>query len=138
MNRAPRRIHRTGQTAVEFAIVVSIFSLMIFAVFMLGLAAYSYNMVCAASREAARYAMVHGPASANPANNARIAQVAIDYAPGLALTAADVSVTWPADPNQPSTDDAKVVVTYQYRVEIPFITPVTLTLSSSSRMMVSQ
>ncbi|MGH7916551.1 MAG: TadE/TadG family type IV pilus assembly protein [Candidatus Binataceae bacterium] len=138
MKRAPRGKHHPGQTAVEFAVVASVFSLLILAVFVLGLAAYSYNMVCAAAREATRYAMVHGPASANPASSAQITQVAIDFAPGLGLTAGDVSVTWPADPNQPSTDDAKVVVTYQYQIEIPFITPVTLTMSSSSRMIVSR
>jgi len=34
--------------------------------------------------------------------------------------------------------DAQVVVTYNYPLSIPFITPVTLSLTSTSKMLVSQ
>jgi len=99
---------------------------------------FAYNTICEAAQEAARYAMVHSPTSANPATTSQIQQVAIDSAVSLNLTQNDVSVSWPADGNLPSKNDAQVSVSYNYMLRMPFMSPITLTLSGSAQTLVSQ
>ncbi len=81
--------------------------------------------------------MVHGPTSQNPATDAQIQQIAINEAPFL--SAADVpGPFFVTDPSLPLQKDAQVTITYLYTQNIPFMSPVTLKLSSSSQMLVSQ
>jgi len=127
-----------GQTTVEFAMVASFFLLLLFIIIQVALTIYNYNTVCSAAREAVRYAIVHSPASANPVTAAQIQQVAIDNAVGLDPSQIVVTVSWLADANLPLQEDAQVKVSYQYQLKIPFLSPVTLTLASTSQMLVSQ
>jgi Flp pilus assembly protein TadG len=128
----------SGQTMVEFCAVATALFLLMFGLMSLGAAVYSYNTVSNATREAVRYAIVHSPTSPNPATNSEIQQVAIRYAVGLGLKDEDVSVSWPTDPNDTKKSDAQVEISYPYHVKIPFLSPVSLNLTSTSRMMVSQ
>jgi Flp pilus assembly protein TadG len=127
-----------GQTMVEFAMVASVFLLLMFGVMQMALTVYNYNIVCSAAREAVRYAMVHSPNSSNPATSAQIQQVAINSAVSLNSSNLSISVSWPADANLPFQKDAQVKVSYVYQLQIPFMTPVSLTLASTSQMLVSQ
>lgn len=127
-----------AQSLVEFALVASIFLLLLFAILQLSLAVLTYNTVCFAAREAARYGMVHGPNSPNPATNAQIQQIAINAAPSLNLQASNITVNWVTDPNLPSKQDVQVKVTYSYAIQIPFVTPVTANFVTTSQMLVSQ
>jgi Flp pilus assembly protein TadG len=127
-----------GQTMMEFAMVASIFLLLMFAIMQMALIVYNYNTVCMAAREAVRYAIVHSPASRNPATTAQIQQVAINNAVGLNAGQLNVTVNWPADAELPLQDDAQVKVSYQYQLNIPFLAPATMTLASTSQMLVSQ
>jgi hypothetical protein len=102
------------------------------------LTVYNYNTVCSVARETVRYAMVHSPASPNPATNSQIQQVAINNAVGLDSSRLTVTVTWPADANLPLQKDAQVGISYQYQLSTPFLKPVSLTLASTSQMLVSQ
>ena len=95
-------------------------------------------MVCTAAREGVRYAIVHSPSSANPASDDQIAQFAENYASGLDPNQLTVTVTFPADPRLVTQKDAQVAVSYNYPLSIPFMSPVTLSLTSTSRMLVSQ
>jgi Flp pilus assembly protein TadG len=127
-----------GQTMVEFAMVVSVFLLLLFGIMQMALTIYNYNTVCSAAREAVRYAIVRSPTSANPATTAQIQQIAINTAVGLNTSQLTITVSWPADANLPSQSDARVKVSYQYQLQIPFFAPVTMTLASTSQMLVSQ
>ena len=127
-----------GQALVEFAIVASVFLVTLFAIMSLGLGVYKYNTLCSAAREAVRYAIVHGPTSLSPSTTAQIQQIAINQAPGLNLKASDITVTFPADPNNSAQKDAKVQISYNYSPPMPFMRPVTLTLTSTAQMLVSQ
>jgi Flp pilus assembly protein TadG len=127
-----------GQTLVEFAMVASVFLLLLFGIIQMAYAVYNYNTVCSAAREAVRYAIVHSPTSATPATIAQIQQIAINNAISLNTSQLSVNVSWPADGNLPSQQDAQVQVSYQYQLKIPFSSPVTLTLASTSQMLVSQ
>jgi Flp pilus assembly protein TadG len=127
-----------GQTLAEFALVAVVFLLLIFSLMEMAAVVFAYATICEAAREAVRYAIAHSPTSANPATNAQIQQVAINAAPSLGLTATNVTVTWPADINLPSKNDAKVTVSYPYTLRIPLMSPVNLTLAATSRTLVSQ
>jgi len=133
-----RNRNAAGQTGVEFAMVASVFFLLLFGIIEMAYAAYNYNTVCSAAREAVRYAIVHSPTSAHPATTAQIQQIAANSAVSLNASQLTINVSWPADANLPSQKDAQVQVSYRYQLNIPFRSPVTLTLASTSKMLVSQ
>lgn len=128
----------SGQTLAEFSGVATVLFLLMFGLMELGYAVYSYNTVSSATREAVRYAIVHSPTSADPATTAQIQQVAINYAVGLRLDRDDISVSWPTDPYDNKKSDVEIQINYPYRIQIPFLSPLSVNLSSTSRMMVSQ
>ena len=61
-----RRRHQTGQSLVEFALVVPFFLALLFSIIEFGRATYYVQMLNNAAREGARYAIVHGAESTNP------------------------------------------------------------------------
>jgi len=133
-----KRAREAGTTMAEFALVASTFFMMSFGIMEMASAVMAYNSVCDAAREAVRYAIVHSPTSANPATTAQIQQVAINVAPNLRITQSQVTVTFPADSNLPSMKDAEVQISYPYSITIPFIPTMSVTLTTTSRMLVSQ
>jgi Flp pilus assembly protein TadG len=135
------RARPSGQALTEFAQVAALFSLLLVGIMEMGVVIYTYTTICMAAREAARYAAVHSTTSENPAGSGSfptVQQYAVNFAPFL--TTADVSVTYPADttPHINNQNDAVVTITYNYTQQIPFMSPVTLTLTSTSQMLVSQ
>ena len=137
-SRRSRRRWLAGATMAEFSLVAVALFLLIFGIIQMALAVFAYNTVCSADREAVRYAMVHGPSSANPATTSQIQQVAINAAPSLNLSTNNITVSWPSDANLPLKKDAQVKISYNYKFQIPFMSPVTLTLAATSQMLVSQ
>jgi len=133
-----KRTSPRAQTITEFSMVVTVFLLLVFGIAELGIAVFNYNSLCSAAREAVRYAIVHSPTGPNPATTSEIQQVAIDHAPALNLTSSDITVSWPADPRLSSQKDAQIAIAYTYKLQIPFLPAVSLQLSSSSQMLVSQ
>jgi len=129
-----------GQAMAEFAVVAAAFLLLIFGIMEMGLAVNAYNDVSTAAREAARYAVVHSPTSANNPSTtppySDIQQQAVGYAPFLSTS--DVTVSFPADAQLTTQKDALVQITHSYPLNIPFMSAVNLQLSASSRMLVSQ
>jgi len=144
-----RRTQR-GQAATELALVISVFLLATFAITQMASAVLAYNTVCSVAREAARHAIVHGEGSGSAATitaqEAAIQQVAINAAPSLNLAPSNVAVTFPADTSVPSQLDAKVVITYNYKIDVPSLnahyiitfSPITFPLTATSQMPVSQ
>lgn len=122
----------------EFCGVAVVLFLLMFGLMSLGSAVYSYNTISNATREAVRYAIVHSPTGPNPASTSDIQQVAINYAVGLGLTDNDVSVSWPTDAYDNKKLDAEIQISYPYKIKIPFVSTVSVNLTSTSRMMVSQ
>jgi Flp pilus assembly protein TadG len=138
MRSCLQRRNPAGQTFAEFAFVALVFLLLVFALMKMAEAVFAYATICEAAREAVRYAIAHSSTSPNPATNAQIQQVAINAAPSLGLTTTNISVTWPADSNLPSKTDAQITISYAYTLQIPMMSPIALTLTSTSRMLVSQ
>jgi Flp pilus assembly protein TadG len=128
--------HCAGQAMAEFAMTATVFLLLLFAIMQMAMAVNAYNNVATAAREAARYAIVHSPTSAVPESTSNIAAVAVNYAPFLSTS--DVAVSFPSDTELPSQNDALVQITHTYPLTVPFMSPINLKFSSSSRMLVSQ
>jgi Flp pilus assembly protein TadG len=127
-----------GQTFTEFAFVVTAFLLITTGVMMMGEAVLAYNSMTSAADEAVRYAVANGPNSPVPATTAQIQQIAINTAPEVPLTASNVTVSWITDANISTRQDAKVIVSYDYPLKVPWMTKVTLHLTATSQMMASQ
>jgi Flp pilus assembly protein TadG len=131
----------SGTGAVEFALAATAFLLLTFSIIEMALLVYSYNTISHAARECVRYAIVHSPTGPNPATASQIQNITIGYAdlpsPNQ-LTASGVAVTWPADPSLPSQQDAQCSISLNYVLRIPFLPLVTLPLSATARMLVSQ
>ncbi len=129
-----------GQTMTEFAGTATVFLLLLFGIMEMALAVNAYNNVCTAAREAARYAIVHSPTSANspcPSSGqcAAVQQQAVNYAPFLSTS--DVSATF-SNPASATQDYAVILITHTYPLKIPFISAVNLHFSATSQMLVSQ
>ncbi len=130
-----------GAGTVEFALVATVFLLLTFAIIQMAIVVYSYNTISQAARECVRYAIVHSPTGPNPATTAQIENVTVGYADVPApnqLTPSGVTVTWPADSSLPSQADAQCSISLKYNLQIPFLPSMTLPLTASARMLVSQ
>lgn len=131
----------SGTAMVEFAMGATIFFMLMFTIIELAMVVYSYNSISHAARECVRYAIVHSPTGPNPATTAQIKGITVGYADLPApnqLVPGDVTVTWPADPNLPSSDDAQCTIALNYSLRIPFLPSKTLPLTTTARMLVSQ
>jgi Flp pilus assembly protein TadG len=124
---------RRGVAAVEGAIVLSVFLLILFGMLDLGLLVLDYNTLSEASRRLARQAIVHGQMAApamtvwGPATVTGTAADGTDYATALSpelatfnLSNVTYSIEWPAGTNRPD-DPVQVTVTYQYPPIIPYL-----------------
>lgn len=127
-----------GQSMVEFGLTASAFFLLTFALIQMGIVIYAYNTLGSATRDAVRYAILHGPNRTPTAQQSDVKTVLLNNAADLNASNLTVNLTWPADANIPSQSDAKVTASYNYQVQIPFASTVTLTLTASSQMLVEQ
>jgi Flp pilus assembly protein TadG len=140
-----RRIHANcivssgrsrGQTATEFALIALGILTLMFAVMQGTSAVYAYNFVTYASRDAARYAMVRGATSPQPATTTDVRNFVLSEAQGINTNSVTVNTTW--NPNNNPGNTVKVKVTYSFAPIARIASKLTLTLSSSSQMVISQ
>jgi len=136
-NRLAGRGGRAGQTTAEFTGIATAFILVMFGVFEMGMAVYCNNTLASATRQAARYAALHGPNRVE-AQSSDAKTVVLNNAAGLDPNQLTVTLTWPADSNLPSQNDAKVSSSYNYSLNIPFMSSLTLHLAATSQVLVEQ
>jgi len=128
-----------GQTLVEFAFIASAFLALSFSIMWLSRAVYAYNYVSYGAREGSRYAAVHGTDSKQPVTTASAVTTFVQSGTvGLDTSKLTVNTTWtPAlNPGKPGST-VQVQVQYQFDLSIPFMSPVTLPLTSTSTMTIS-
>ena len=146
--RSSRRGGEKGQSLVEFAMVIAIFFVIVFGVFDFGIAAYTYHYVSNATREAARWAIVHGQDSSSPATATDVENFvkgAGRLPPGINPTKLTVTAEWPGDAANVSCPagskkhgcPVRVTVQYNYDFLMPFITSPALQIQSSSQMIIA-
>jgi Flp pilus assembly protein TadG len=147
-----------GATLVEFAFASMIFVMILFGVIEVSLAAYSYDFVSEAARDAARYAIVRGasckymPDCGATNTNIQTHVQSLNY-PGINSSNLTTSTVWyshaTAPPNMIWTtcgatqcnaigNAVKVTVSYPFRFNVPFYPGSTINMTNSSMMVISQ
>lgn len=143
----------SGQSLVEFALVLPIILLVIVGFFEIGRAVFAYNTIANAARQGARVATVNQLADVTECNELwpiddpyephwSIRGCAILAAKTIGITTSDVSVSYAAPPSTTLACSpvlhvgciALVTVTYNYSVATPFVNkligPITMTQTS--------
>jgi Flp pilus assembly protein TadG len=133
--------HSRGQALLEFAIVAPIFFLLVFAMIDFGRYVYYVQILNNAAREGARYAIVHGsnsfqPAGPNP-NDPAVDSVVRGFAVGVTGNGAlTITSVWGSPPNPPtnnrgSTVDVKVSYAFHSIIPVVPLPPITITGEST-------
>lgn len=156
--RLARRLrNQTAQSLVESALSIGIVTAVLIGILELTIALYAYNYVAYAAREGTRWAMVRGSACSLLTNcNATSDQIQsfvqnLGY-PMIQPSRLAVTSTWlskatitPASwtpcssaPCNLPGNEIQVKVTYPFTMHIPIVGPISLYLSSTSSMVISQ
>lgn len=105
-----RRRSETGAVAIEFALILPIFLVLVLGIAEMGRAFNIQVSLSQAARESARYAAIHNAETGYTTASAKAAGVAA--APSVGLTAADVGVAYSSGATCTSGGNAVVTVTY--------------------------
>ncbi|MCH7699187.1 MAG: pilus assembly protein [Chloroflexi bacterium] len=133
-----------GQSLVEFALVSIVFFILAFGMVDAGRAVWNYNTLAQATREGTRYAIVHGANSADPSGpgtvyytppntDTNVTQQVEKFGSGLNVSRLTVQTEWP-DGSNTSGSHVKVTSQYQYEPMFNFLGLVSITMTSSSTM----
>jgi hypothetical protein len=143
-----------GQALVEFALVAPIFFLLLFGIIEGGRFILYYQALNNATREGARYAIVHGsnarcpngPSGPMPpgvtaplchdASGAKVVQRVRDSAFGLLGNGVTVLPTWGVTGNGRNSP-VTVAATYSYRPLIPLVPLPTITINAESTLVIN-
>ena len=128
-----RRTNEAGQAVVEFAIILPVLLMVLFAILQFGVVFNNYIQVTAAAREGARKASVSRSLGTAAAETAATA-AAKAAAPGLKQSS--ITVTYPNSPTFAQGSDVAVKVTYPYAISIIGVVVSSGNLSSTTTMRV--
>lgn len=135
-HRQNQKHRQRGATILEFALGFLVFFSVVYAVMEFGRIIASYNILAGATREATRYATVHGSFSGSPASSSDIQDVARKWAIGLDTSSLVVTTSW--SPSNAPGSTVKVQSSYTAVPFSAFIFKNGVTLTSSSQMVISQ
>lgn len=122
-----------GQAVVEFAVILPVLLLVLFAILQFGVLFNNYIQVTAAAREGARKAATSRALGVAGAESAATA-AAKSAAPGL--NASNMGITYPNSPTFIQGSDVKVQVTYPYSISIIGLVVSSGNLTASTTMRV--
>lgn len=147
-----RRSSSRGQALVEFALVAPIFFLLLFGIIEAGRFILYYQTLNNATREGARYAIVHGsnsfcpsgpmppgqspPTSCYDLPGARVVQQVKDSAFGVLGPNVVVTPTWGSTGNGRDSD-VTVRATYTYNTMVPLVPLPAITISAESKLVIN-
>jgi hypothetical protein len=149
-SRTRRRRRSTGQALAEFALVAPIFFLLLFAIIEGGRFIFFYQALNNATRDGARYAIVHGsnsscpsgpmppgmtPPSCYDAPGANVVQRVKDAAFGILGPSIVVTPTWGPLGNGREAD-VTVTAEYTYGTLVPIPFPA-ITISAESSLVIN-
>jgi Flp pilus assembly protein TadG len=131
--RGARHDGRRGVAAVEAAIVLSVFLLILFVMIDLSLMVLDYNLLCEGAQQLCRQAMIHGSKSApqetmwgptsvqgNAGDGSQYSQAFQQDLATLPLSKVKYQLVWPNGTNRPD-DSVQATLSYQYSPMIPFV-----------------
>lgn len=142
-----RRLRERGQALVEFSVVGVIFFIVVFGLIDVGRAVWNHNTLAQATREGARYAIVHGAHSSDPSgpgtthftapnSDAMVTAEVQQHAGGLDGSDLTVDADW-IDGSNLTGSRVKVTSRYVYEPLFDFLGLVSFTMTSSSTMRIS-
>jgi Flp pilus assembly protein TadG len=135
--RAKIRSARGGQASAEFALVLTPCLTLIFGIINFAMALYCYDFVCYSAQEAARYATVHGATATSIVSSSDVKNYVNTLVAGvLNKSSMTVTTTWPTD-NKPGSV-VSVVVSYNYPPLTSLVSSVTIPLSRTAAMVITQ
>ena len=121
---------------VEFAFSFTVFVLLLFGIMEFSRFVQAYVVLAGATREAARYAMVHGSQSGSVATNDAIQAVVRRWCTSLEQSAVEVTTAW--EPNNSPGSRVRIRARYAMSPMTRLIAADKLTLSAQSEMVISQ
>ncbi len=133
---------------VEFALVIPVFLLILLGTFETGRFIFNYNVLNNATRDGARYAIVHGSNSFCPSGpmpedapnwcdptGAKVVQRVRDSSYGIEGSLVNVTVSW--DPNNSRESTVTVTADYTYSTLIPLLPLPSITVHAESTRVVN-
>ncbi len=135
--RAATRCSHPGQAMAEFALVLTPSLMLFFGIINFALALYSYDFVCYSAQQAVRYATVHGSTAMAPVSAAGVQTYVDGLVVGVLNTnSLTVTTTWAPD-NKPGSV-VTVVVSYKFPPLTSLVSSVTIPLTRTAAMVISQ
>lgn len=121
----------------EFALVLTPCLMLFFAIMNFALALYSYDWVCYSAQQAVRYATVHGTTATHPASTTDVQNYVNGLAVGVLNTSLlTVTTTWA--PNNKPGSVVTVVVSYNFPPLTQLVSSVTIPLTRTAAMIITQ
>jgi Flp pilus assembly protein TadG len=131
------RRSRPGQVMAEFALVLTPCLTLFFGIINFALALYCYDFVCYSAQQAVRYATVHGSTAVTPATASSMTTYVNALVVGVLKTnALTTATTW--SPNNTPGGVVTVVVTYNYPPLTSLVSSVTIPLTRTASMVITQ
>ncbi len=121
----------------EFALVITPCLTLFFGIINLALALYCYDFVCYGAQQAVRYATVHGSTATQPVSAAGV-QTYVDGLVGGVLNTNSLTVTTTWAPNNKPGSVVAVVVSYNFPPLTSLVSSVTIPLTRTAAMVISQ
>jgi Flp pilus assembly protein TadG len=121
----------------EFALVLTPCLTLFFGIINFALALYCYDFVCYSAQQAVRYAAVHGSTATTPATASSMTTYVNALVVGVLKTnALTTTTTW--SPNNTPGGVVTVVVTYNYPPLTSLVSSVTIPLTRTASMVITQ
>ena len=125
-----------GAAMIEFALCFVLALSLLYGAMEFARIVYSRNILSGATREAARFAIVHGNRSGSPADQAAIRTQLTKWALGLDPAAIVVNATW--SPSNAPGNVVRVDASYTITPFTRLIIGTPMTVASRSEMVISQ
>jgi Flp pilus assembly protein TadG len=122
--------NRAGAAAVEFALLLAPFLMVIFGIIELGTYGMDQQALLESVHAGVRYAVVHGSKSNSPATTSSL-QAMVQNGNGV-LTPSSVSVTVTFSPNNNPGSTVKIVATYTWSSIVPLLNLSSATITATS------
>jgi Flp pilus assembly protein TadG len=136
VRNALRRSH-PAQAVAEFALVITPCLTLFFGVINFALALYCYDFVCYSAQQAVRYATVRGSTATTVVSSTDVTNYVNTLVVGVLNTSAmTVTTTW--SPNNKPGSVVRVSVTYNFPPLTNLVSSVTIPLTRTAAMVITQ
>lgn len=131
------RSSRPGQAVAEFALVLTPCLALIFSIINFALALYCYDFVCYGAQQAARYAAVHGSTAPTVVSSSDVQTYVNSLVAGV-LNTSSMTVTSSWSPDNHPGSVVTVTVSYDYPPLTSIVSSVTIPLTRTAAMVITQ